>query len=374
MRLLAALALHGVLASTGPEPRPVQRPRAATFLDWSAVEGCPSSSEIQRRTEHFLGARISAYTRSIHAEGRVEAIVGGHELILAIVIDGARERHSLRAIDCERLGTDAALLIASALDPFARGPSGDVELDARMLARPFDRPPPIQRPRSQPQTPIAARPSPPVVPEAVAPETPAPEAPAPLASMPERDPGEDVPKPRSPRDLRGFLGGAGLGFAGVFPSPSGGVALEGGLERGRFRWQLGAQGWFGGQFRADTLDGSELGANLTAWTGSTAACFVPRVGTVAFPLCATLGAGAMVASAVGTPVPTTSVQPWAFAGADLRVNWTPRPAVGVYVGLAVLPALARASWAVTNPDASFRVPAVSGLVRLGLEWRRGGRA
>lgn len=348
---LAALALHGVLASTGPVPD--------LRIDWSATESCPSPGEILRRTERFLGARVSAYGRELHVEGWVEAGVGGQVLELSIAIDGRLERHELRAIDCERLGTDAALLIASALDPFALGPA-EAALETREWLRPFDRLPPIQHPRGR--EPVG-RPSPP--PSPVRPE-PEPTG-APAIDVAEPGPAREHRRPaRPPSGPRGFVGGAGLGFAGVFPSPSGGVALEGGLERGRLRWQLGAQGWFGGRFRADT---AELGANLTGWTGSTAACFVPRARTVSFPLCATIGAGAMIAAAVGTVEARRSVQPWAFVGVDLRTNWSPRPSLGLYVGLAVLPALARPSWSVTNPDASFRVPALTGLVRLGVEWR-----
>jgi hypothetical protein len=368
---LSGLLLTAVVAvgpRDGGEPR-----EDGPHIEWEAAAGCPSVEEIAQATRRYLGAELQAYAGELVARARVEpAPAGGLRLELSIRVDGLAEHHELHALDCDRLGRDAALLIATAIDPFARGP---VPGESPRFA--FA--PPVQRPaRVAIQRPQADRSAPaPTAPLARAPAERAPPEFGPLlalAAPSDRGPvgGSDEGSEANPA-LSGFLGAGGLGFAGVFPAPSGGVAIEGGLERGLLRWQLGAGAWLGGRFRP----ASDFGADLRAWTGSTALCVVPRARRWSFPLCASAGVGAMSARAVGTTQPRTTTRPWAYAGADLRARWTPsatgagttaRP-VSVYLGIAALPNLVKPSWALTNPDATFGVPPVTGLLRLGVELR-----
>lgn len=91
-------------------------------LDWQAVEGCPSAAAIAEATDRYLGQTLADYPRAVLAEARVEAAGVGYRVRLALEVDGRREQHERAGPDCDQLGRDVALLIASAVDPFAQGP------------------------------------------------------------------------------------------------------------------------------------------------------------------------------------------------------------------------------------------------------------
>jgi hypothetical protein len=329
-------------------------------IEWDAVEGCPSQAAIVEATREWLGRSLAEFPRAVLAQARVEAARGGYRMRLTLEVDGVSERHEVSGTDCDRLGWDAALLIASAVDPFALGPRAPRE--RQLLVTPVV----VQHPRTRPRVHTV------------------------IATVPTRpDPVEDeldpqigqlnpVDRPEAPARGRpgpvtGALGVAGTTFVGLFPQIGGGVELEGGIERGLFRWQLAAAGWFGGSFRASDTN---VGADLWAASGTTGPCVIPSVRRFRFAACAVGGAGVITASSVNTTGPSTSPRPWAYAGADLRATWSPVPRAAVFIGLAVLPAVARPAWSVNSPDVGFRIPPVAGLLRFGVELRRlgGGRA
>lgn len=341
---LAGVWLLGLLAIEGVEPS--QR------IEWQAGEGCPSQAAVVEATSAYLGGALASFSRAVIAHARVEAGPAGYRLGLSITVDGRSERHEIASADCDQLGRDAALLIASAVDPLALGPRPAAT--RQLLVTPVE----VQRPRtrSKPEAPSIAAPSPPIP----APPSPEPPLAVELAVVDRPEP----PLRESRRPVSGTLGLAGTTFAGLFPQIGGGVELEGGLHRGLFRWQIGAAGWFGGRFRAPD---SEIGGDLWAISASTGFCVTPGRARVRFHGCAVAGAGAITVTSVNTDAQRQLARPWGFAGPDLRVIWTPRKQLGLYVGIAALPALVRPGWSVRNPDASFRVPAVAGLLRVGVE-------
>jgi hypothetical protein len=355
----SAALLLASLSALGPRSVPQQ-------IDWQAVEGCPSQAAVREATVTYLGHGLADFPHAVLVDGWVQPSPGGDfRLHLRIEVDGVGEQHELRSFDCDRLGRDAALLIASAIDPFALGPAIAFEPAAPTHRQLLVAPSPVvvvQRPRSRVLAPPAQR-DPQVGSEpAVVPE---------LALTPRADAPSPEPRPaRRPLVIEGTIGVAGTSFAGVFPQIGGGLAVEGGLERGLFRWQLDASAGFGGQFRAA---GTDVGADLWALAGTTGVCVVPAVGQVRFPLCAVGGAGAITASAVNTDAARQLVRPWVYAGADLRVHWSPRPRFAAFLGVSVVPALVRPAWSVTNPAADFRIAPVAGFVRLGVELRGLGR-
>lgn len=325
-------------------------------IDWEAIEGCPSEATIVAATNTYLGGALADYPRVVIARGRVEAGPAGYRLELEIEVDGRSERHDFVETDCDQIGRDVALLIASAVDPFALGPRPPADrqllLEPVVVQHPRSRPTPAPAPTPPRGRSTVAQPPPPIVVQAVEPS-----------------PAVDVSEPRDrppARRLAGTLGVAGTGFAGLFPQVGGGVSIEGGLERGLFRWQVGAMGWFGGDF-GDAGGGASV--DLWAATGSTGLCVSPGLRRFRFAACAVAGIGAITATSINTQTPRTLARPWAFAGPDLRATWIPRPRLGVYLGVSVLPALVRPGWSVSNPAASFRVPPVAGLLRLGIELR-----
>lgn len=326
-------------------------------IDWEADEGCPSQAAVVEATASFLGRRLAEFPRTVIAQAQVEASTGGYRLRLMIEVDGVEEHHELPGLSCEQLGWDAALLIASAIDPFALGPreppGRQLLLMPVVVQRPSSRPQPARVVTAPPrQISSAAEPPPPDV------DRLEPSGPLDIAAAPSMQ--------TRTRAAAGSLAVAGTTFVGLFPQIGGGVEIEGGLDVGLFRWQASAAGWFGGSFRAS---GTDVGGDLWAASGSTGACVVPRVRRVRFASCAVVGAGAITAIPVNTTAQGSLARPWAHAGADLRVAWSPRPRVGLSFGLAVLPALARPAWSTSSPDASFRIPPVTGLLRLGIELR-----
>lgn len=342
----------------------VQGGEVVQRIEWDGIEGCPSQAAIVEATHGYLGRSLAAFPRAVLARARVEADPMGYRLRLTITVDGTHEQHELRAVDCDRIGRDAALLIASAVDPFASGPPAPAERQLGMT------PVIVQRPRTRPTvTATAATTAEPKI--ILEPDPPGDSSPGPSSAPPLSVALVDRPEPleRPPnRPVVGSLGAAGTGFVGLFPQIGGGVELEGGLRRGRFRWQLGAAGWFGAGFRAP---GTDVGVDLWAASGSTGFCVAPHWGSgwgsVRLAACAVAGAGAITATSVNTQNQRTLVRPWAFAGPDVRVTWSPRPRFGLYLGIAALPALVRPGWSVQNPEASFRIPPVLGLLRLGVE-------
>jgi hypothetical protein len=177
----------------------------------------------------------------------------------------------------------------------------------------------VQRPRTRPR-PAQVVPTPAPTPTPTPTPVPVREDPTPV-TVPER-PSDTVAPARAPGPITGSLGVAGTAFAGLFPQIGGGVELEGGLERGLFRWQLGASGWFGGSFRAPM---GAIGGDLWGLSGGTGVCVVPGLERVRFPICAVGGAGAITANSVNITPSSTAVRPWAYAGVDLRVEGRPRP-------------------------------------------------
>lgn len=334
-------------------------------LAWSGDDVCPGAPALlDAEVERQLGPSAGV-DRRVDVEVRIDAGAGeGLELALTLRSDAGHEQHRLRAGSCAALLEQAAILIASARDPYVfawRGPSEPrLGFDAA-LRGPL---PPIQRPSRRTVDP-PPDPGPELPPRPTRSEVPPLDG-LPLAStMPE--PREPPSRRRSREPLRGAIGiGAGA-LVGLFPNVGGGGVLEGALERAAFRWQLAGAGWAGGRFRAS---GGATGGDLWALELRSGLCGVPLRGRrVRVPLCALGGGGAVVADAVGTAQTRRSAQAWGWLGAEVRVQVLATPRLALGLGLAVQVQLVRPGWFVSSPDAEFRVPPVTGLLHVGAEFR-----
>lgn len=369
--LALAIALAAIVGVTEPgrgsPPRPVQ-------LAWDSAEAsCPPGERFAATTEHYLGRSLAEYPASGEASAHVRPLRGTLALELELRIDGVFERYTLRSADCESLQRQAALLVASAVDPFALGPRAAEPTPAGELPAPPElprAPPPFSHAASLPpvQRPSRPRPepsSPPPVPEDVPTQPPLEASPSPARVEPARR-----PSPRAgPRRLLGSLGAAGVGFVGFFPQPGGGVELEGAVERARFRWQLGTAAWLGGQFRAPD---SDRGGDLSAFAARTGPCFVPRVAKLPgvelrLPLCVTAGVGVVRAVAVNTIEGLQRTQAWADVAGDLRLRAELNPRLAVFLGVAAQLNLRRPAWSLSDPPTLYRTPQFTGVARLGVE-------
>lgn len=361
---LAKLALFGSLVSGEP---------SSLDLSWEAELGCPSEVELRDQIGAWIGE--GAPTLPVAAQGRMVEHHGSYRLELRIDAGARSHTHVLRDHDCAALSERAALLIASALDPFALVRTDPLErIDAAELdvvrieahafaaaSAPAERPP-VQRPR----TPDAVVEPPVVASDA---RSDAPDSPARgLASSDfgplELDRGEARPRP----PVQAFMAASALGFAGMAATPGGGVELLVGLDRGALRVAIGAAGWFGGSFRSST--NPSVGGDLRAASGVLEVCAVPTIAAarrVSFPLCAAGTGGAIIGTGVGVPDPATVARPWFAVGGDVGIRVRVHPRVALRLGVGVLASLVRPVWEIAGPAVSFTTPPVLGRLRLGIE-------
>jgi hypothetical protein len=323
-------------------------------FEWGGDGVCPgAAAALQFALSHYLGEAV--------APGHVEASLSfrdqgpaGVGLQLRIASDFGHEQHQLAATDCDQLIDQAALLLAGVMDPFATlapdtAPSTAARhhenqaIAVRLPARPNDEPAPTE-PQARPSSSDASEER---IPEPLIEF-------GPLVAAPSRR--------RAP--ILGAIGVGGTAFTGVFPQVGGGVELAGALERGPFRWQNTASGWFGGRFRSSE---AEVGADLVALGFASSLCGVPEARRVRVPLCAVAGVGAMRARAVGTAEPRSNTQPWVWAGAEVSVQVLARQDLAIGLGVGAYGILLRPGWEISAPDVSYRIPPVMGLLRLTLE-------
>lgn len=344
--------LLGFLVALGPGSWDSQ-------LEWHGDDVCPGgATDLETALVRHLGEaaepeRIEA-TLSLRDGGPA-----GLRLSLRMASHFGQEQHELAAIDCARLIDQAALLIAGVVDPFVT--MADAVPSSAVLHH-------VVVPVQVPTRAIVVDPGPRsnVAPPLVEAEA------EPSSSTDEiGEFGELIAvEPDEPVPITGAIGVAGTTFIGVFPQVGGGVELEGALERGPLRWQNGASGWFGGRVRSSE---TEVGMDLWALGFSSSLCGVPAVSRVRVPLCAVVGAGAMRARAVGTASPRAITQPWVWAGAEASLQVLARQDLAIALGIGAHALVVRPAWEISQPEVSWRLPPVMGLLRLTLEVRELGR-
>jgi hypothetical protein len=182
-------------------------------LVWRAprTESCPDEAAVRAEVERLVGGAIPNDGPPIRAEARAER--AGREIVLHLrtEIEGVADERTLRSAQCVELASAAALLVALLIDPEAafraeeppvrRAPRSEIraELDRGTLASlsPEARNLIMVRPEGLPRT----------------------------DALGTRDP----EAPREDDSLRGFVGAAGLLDVGSLPSPTAGIAIDGGI-------------------------------------------------------------------------------------------------------------------------------------------------
>lgn len=334
-------------------------------LEWGGDGVCPgAAASLEFALSYYLGEAVAPEHVEAGLSFRDQGPAGVW-LQLRIASDFGEEQHELAAMDCDRLIDQAALLIAGVMDPFATVATDTARSSA---ARHHGNDVVVQRPT---RGAIAVRPGagPNAEPPAIEPRATPSSSDVPSQPLVEFGP-LVAAQPRRRAPILGAIGVGGTAFTGVFPQIGGGVELEGALERGPFRWQNTASGWFGGRFRSSE---AEVGADLLALGFASSLCGVPAARRVRVPLCAVAGVGAMRARAVGTSEPRSNTQPWVWAGAEVNLQVLARQDLALALGVGAYGVLVRPGWEISAPDVSYRLPPVMGLVRLTLEIRELGR-
>jgi hypothetical protein len=331
----------------------------AAAIQWSTPEACPSQLEFEAALDRHLDPRLRSDALVIDVH--VQQVASGYQLDLGLRIADRRHVHRIVDHDCVALVELTAVLVATAVDPFALGGSELVELGEPTwssspailveVARVEPRPP-VQVPRSR------------TGPALVAANPRERSVPSPTIAIEVRpDPVIESMPAAVPLRIEGFVALVIGGVVGLFPAPGGSVELAGGLDRGALRFDGGVAGWFGGRFR-DPADPAR-GGDLWAIGPVLELCGVPRLRRVDFPLCASGRGGAEVGRGVGLISSSTQVRPWVAVGGDVGVRWRVRPRVALRLGLGVLASIVRPTW--TTPSTAFTTPPVLGQLRLAVE-------
>lgn len=275
-------------------------------LTWQAPSDCPAPDHLEHRIARHLGRRVETAGEHTVASitGTIQTPVHDDALWtleLTIGREGTVGTRNLSADTCAELLDAAAFISAVALDPNA---VQDV-LSAQSAQIVVPAPPPA------------------AAPPALETEDPAPLAfhPPPVASGPvPRTPETALPttKVSAPTRSWGAIAmGIGAGF-GAIPRTSLTLDLRAAWARRRARVEVGVQRGFATQ--TEIVDG--VGGEFSLLVAHAAGCFVPRVGTLEFPLCGGARLGAISGEGIGPRVqPSRRAGLWGGIDGQIGVNW-----------------------------------------------------
>lgn len=269
LALVQVLSLAIAPAAVPAPPKVDDAPGAA--IDWQAPPGCPTQPEVERAVAELAG-RIPR-PDELTATALVERRETQWSLTLTIASEGTDHRQVLHAEDCDSLATAAALVVAVLLDPLATATASP--------------PAPTPAPRPEPTPEPAAR---------------------------------AAPTRAAPRWGLGMqlLGG---GEYVAIPRGGGGASLALVATRGRFELRIAGSYWAPRR----TGNGAEPGASVQLGAAAVEGCFVPSSGTVDFPVCASVEAGAVRARGVDVDNARPALVPWVAAGLGPGLRWWVRP-------------------------------------------------
>lgn len=301
-------------------------PNAESTLAWSAPTGCPDRDAIVARIEAHLGTPLDAPRPVVvQASAEVVADSAGYLLRIEVRSDSGQRRREIAGGDCDELSSVAALLVAIAIDPGVTTPTSDAQPE----------PEPAPEPEPEPE--------------------------------PEPDP-EPEPEPDpAPRRVGGALRVAGGLAIGPLPGPAPLLSIAGAIRVRWFRGELAVAHRLARETTSRTGDGAV--AEIASTTAELAACGVPSLRIVEFPLCLGVEAGALTGRSREVRAPATGAGPWLAARGGGGVIVLPIERLGIAIDLDVVVPLSRPGFVVEGVGELHRAaPAgVDGI--LGLEVR-----
>lgn len=306
----------------------------ASTVTWSAPEGCPDREAVVGRIEAHLGTPLATPRPVVvSARGEVVAASAGYLLRLEVQTESGQRRREIAGGDCRELSNAAALLIAIAIDPGATAPVADAAPGQDTEAQSDPEPEPQPQPQPQP-------------------------APQP-APQPEPD--------SRPRRVSGALRVAGGLAVGPLPRAGPTLSIAGAVRANWFRAELALA------HRLARETTSRTGAGAVAEIGSTAAelaaCGVPSLRIVEFPLCLGMEAGALTGRSREVREPASGAGAWLAARAGGGVIVLPIDRVGLALDLDLVVPLSRPGFVVEGAGQLHQPAAVGFDGVLGLEVR-----
>jgi hypothetical protein len=339
------LALALLLASPAEPSVEVQRPGEPVLwaLDWDAPASCPTRTDFLVRVRSYVPALeeppLEVPRARLRIDAKIEQVSGMWTVQLAMSGEHGSSERSFSASTCEELADAVALVTAVSLDPVV---TAREVAEARAAALPVA--PPLEPLEDEPE------PEPPV--EVREPDVE-------LVSSP-----PDELEPAAPREFRIALrvtGGGGFG-----PTLTGYGALAAGfaLFGRRWRWSLDGGGWLPRTIRSEQAAGRFWG-----WWVGTRGCFVPRLSTVEFPLCAGLELGQVRAAGLQPALNTrAAAYPWIAASVGGGISWVIVDRVAIVADVAALVPFIAGDFQVGEQTLQRLVP-VGVRAMLGLELR-----
>lgn len=338
-------------------------------LEWEAPRSCPSAAQFEALVHGYLGAGASQEAPENLVELRVHIAPVGPNWRMNVLLlseDTGERRLELLLADCYELGRDAAVFVATSLDPFA--------VD-RQLAQALTTPHALELPATSSEV------TPPIVVAAQAPTDEPEQVLAELRSEPEPRRTEGAAPPQAgdpvPAGLvdRGgeppkswFVVAASGGLSlGLFDGPNPGVHAELGIERGLLRAMIYGGTELAGRFR-DELDPSR-GGDLRTWMLGARGCVSPRWKRGQVRGCLGLGSGELIGRGVGLEDASTQRRPWIWLSPALGGALTLTQNLALIAELGPSFTLLRAHFAIEEPRQDYIMPIVSGRALLGLELR-----
>jgi hypothetical protein len=303
--------------STVPNATPIA-PASGIEIHWEAPPECPAEDEVKLYTERLLGQPLQTPRASlVVARGKVRRAESGNwELLLKLTSGDRTSEETLVAARCRSLADVTSLKVALAMDPVAVA-------DTIIVAA---EPPPETR------------------------------APAPLVAPPPTPPKADF-----------ALRAQGGAEAATFRTAAAGVAAFISFERSNWRAELGGAALWGS--RAQYSDLPTIGARLQLYTGTLRACVLPRVGSITFPLCGGVEAGAMRAEGYGVAETFTATSPWVALELAPAVRFNLDRRLSFWVEGDGLVPVVRSSFTVRNLENLYTAPPGGLRAWIGMELR-----
>lgn len=297
--------------------------QARLELTWEGLPACPTGDAIEGEVARLVGGTLPEGA-PIRATGRAsEREGGGYTLVLTTDVEGARGERTLDAERCDELAAAAALILALMIDPEAAMRAEPIEPSTLALPEPGPPPPP-------PEPSLALLLD---VPRAYA------LVPGRLESQRAIDPPRTIEidrgagrarvreelRPLDPQPIGGSFGLGALLDVGTLPNPSGAAFLEAGFGIPLIDARLRVVLVFPGQPASVALeDGSEITAELWAFTTGAVVCVHPIDVARWLEVCGDVEVGAIFGQA-DVSAPDFGAGFWIGAGGGLGLVWAPEP-------------------------------------------------
>ncbi len=309
-RLVLTLLTTGLAsAAEAREPGP------GPTIEWDAPEACPQLATVQRT----LAAALGPESMTTGGQLEVRATLSPQDierwtLTLTLSRDGVERTREIEAQTCEGLTSAAVLVIAIAIDPSYDGEPITLLSEDPTTAIPA--PPPESERRDEPDAPRSAAENPAAV---------ADDDPRTITTPASRGDAAAAPPSGIELSLRAT---AGPGLR-LLPAVSGALELGLAVLGRRWRAELAANYWT--PVRGSL--GGDLDARFQLASAVVRGCGVPGVGSVRFPLCVGLDAGAMTGRGIdGFATVRTARHAWVAARAGAFVAWRLHPRVSLWAG------------------------------------------